>query len=125
TKGMDVQLTTENLRRALEWQTVFLFNYVRNKVTHFSLEDAPSIGDYISSSHPIVGKSRDIVYALPWEGLDRDTGMPLVRMNGELSTGYEEYYRNYLTPDHLLIAGVSVPPYFGSVRNTFTWKGLQ
>lgn len=124
THGWDVQVNTRNLGGALEWQTDFQFSYVRNRVTHFNTGDAPTIGTYFSNPQPVVGRSRDVVYAMPWHGLDHHTGMPLVEYNGSLGFEYAGYYQG-LNPDDLLVAGVSIPPFYGAVRNTLGWKGFD
>lgn len=123
--GLDLQLTTVNLQRELEWTSTVLFSCVKNKITHYSTRDVTELSNFISSTPPVIGRSRDVVYALPWNGLDHETGAPVIYMNGVQSDDYDEYYRNYLKPDSLVVAGVRVPPYFGSLRNTFAYKGME
>jgi len=124
THGWDAQLSTKNMAGAFSWNTDLLFSYVSNKITHYNTADVTSIGTYISSPPPTVGRSRDVMYAMPWIGLDGGTGMPLVNLNGEISTDYVNYFNAFQVQD-LLIKGVSVPPYYGSIRNTFSWKNIQ
>lgn len=123
--GLDLQLTAVNVQNTLEWRTTLLVSYVRNKITHYSTRDVTELSNFISSTPPVIGRSRDVVYALPWNGLDRQTGAPIIYMHGVQSNDYDEYYRNYLKPDSLVAVGVRVPPYFGSLRNTFSYKGLE
>ncbi|WP_257669181.1 SusC/RagA family TonB-linked outer membrane protein [Parapedobacter tibetensis] len=124
THGWDVQVTTRNLTGVLNWQTGFQFSHVRNKVTHFSTAEVNTIGTYFTNPPPVIGQSRDAVYALPWHGLDGDTGMPLVDVDGQMGMDYDAYIRNY-DADKLLIAGMRVPPFYGALRNTLEWKGVQ
>lgn len=124
TNGWDIQILTSNLTGALQWQTDFQFSQVRNKITHFNTGDVPTIGTYFTNPPPVVGRSRDVVYALPWHGLDHETGMPQVPYNGELGFQYGDYYQN-LGPDDLVVSGVQVPQYYGTVRNAFDWKGIS
>lgn len=123
TRGMDVRLTTENLTGALGWTTTVLFSYVSNEITHYNTRDVNGVAYYIAEvPPPTVGRSRDALYALPWYGLDGTTGMPVVYIDGEKTMDYAAYY-NSRTPDDLIMAGLTVPPYYGSLRNDFRWKG--
>jgi len=123
TRGMDVRLTTENLTGALSWTTTLLFSYVSNEITHYNTRDVNGVVYYIDEvPPPTVGRSRDAIYALPWYGLDGTTGMPIVYIDGEKTMDYAAYY-NSRTPDDLLVAGLTVPPYYGSLRNDFRWRG--
>src|SRR5690606_32011212 len=38
---------------------------------------------------------------------------------------YRAYYQDYLDRDMLVRAGTDVPTWYGSVRNTFSWKSLE
>lgn len=124
-KGFDVELNTLNMDRVFKWQTTLLFNYVTNRVTNYYARPSIAITDYFGQYVvPVIeGNSKDQMYALPWYGLD-GTGSPLVLVNGELGTDYNTYF-NSLTPDDLIRVGVSLPPYFGSIRNTFTWRSFS
>lgn len=125
TRGLDLELTTRILQGMVNWETSALFSYVRNKVTHFSTAEVSNIDYYFyASPPPVTGKSRDAVYALPWHGLDPATGLPAITPGGGSNTDYVAYYTGY-HPDDLILAGVSVPPFFGSLRNTLSWKGLE
>lgn len=125
-KGLDVQITSANVRGRFEWQTVLLVSYVRNKVTNYNMTEDNRVSTYLGASRPpVVGRSMDMLYAVPWNGLDGTSGMPLIYMHGEQRDDYREYYQNYLTPDSLTIAGLTVPPFYGSIRNTFSFKGFD
>ncbi|HWK56348.1 MAG TPA: SusC/RagA family TonB-linked outer membrane protein [Parapedobacter sp.] len=124
TRGLDIQLTSRNTVGKVGWQTDVLFSYVSNEITHFNTGEVSSISSYFSAPPPVIGKSRDVVYAYPWIGLDHATGMPLVNVDGEVTMDYEAYIRNF-NADNLLVSGVHVPPFYGAVRNTFRWGNLQ
>ncbi|GAA4778464.1 SusC/RagA family TonB-linked outer membrane protein [Olivibacter ginsenosidimutans] len=124
THGWDVQLSSQNLKGNFRWQTDVLFSFVSNKVTKYNTAEVKTISTYFTVPPPAIGRSRDVVYALPWAGLDHETGMPLVNYNGGLSMDYADYYNGF-SVENLLVKGVTVPPYYGSLRNTFSWKGFQ
>ena len=125
TQGWDVEVSSRNITGAFEWNTVVLFNYSRNEITNYELEDRFSLSRYVGTTPPpTVGKSKDILYSLPWAGLDAETGMPLVKLNGLDKADYSGYM-DQLTYEDLVVSGVRVPPYYGALRNTLTWKNLS
>lgn len=124
TDGIDVQLNTINLEGAFKWDSYLLFSYVRNKVTDYKINKSVLIYNYFyMPSVPMLGKSRDVLMAIPWNGLNPENGYPIVKINGEQSQDYNTYF-NGLKPEDLIASGVSVPPYFGSLRNVFGYKGI-
>jgi len=125
TKGVDLKLTTRNIINEFNWETTIIFSYVRNKITNFKTNPTNAIYNYTNAvAAPIVGRSRDVVYSIPWNGLDHNSGMPIVFINGQQSSDYSSYY-NGLSLSDLQIGGVSVPPYYGSILNTFSFKGFD
>lgn len=123
TRGLDLQLVTQNLRGTFAWESSMLVNLVRNRITGYRANPLLSIFDYIGGKAPVEGQSRDAVYGIPWFGLSHENGYPLVR-NPE---GYDQDYAGYLeklTLDNLKMKGVSVPPFYGSLRNMFSYKGV-
>ncbi|SDE94661.1 TonB-linked outer membrane protein, SusC/RagA family [Mucilaginibacter pineti] len=125
TRGVDIQLNSRNLTGKFRWETSVLFSYVRNKVTKYNAALANTITAYTATPGPAVaGSSRDMIYAFPWNGLDHNTGKPIIYINGVVSTDYQTYYNSFKTSD-LVQAGVTSPPYFGSVRNTFSYQNFQ
>lgn len=124
TKGIDVEISTINTKGAITWQSTVLFNMTRNTITNYRSNEAPLITDFFNPlAPPTVGTSRDVIYAIPWYGLDHKTGMPLVMTDGVLHMDYSTYMNN-LKREDLLVIGTSVPPYFGSIRNTFGYKNI-
>lgn len=136
TTGWDFQFNWENIRPKKEgdfaWSNMILMSLVKNKITHFNTKATDLITNYIKNAGsqnsayraaPLLGKSRDVVYALPWHGLD-DAGMPILYQDGERTVAYQNYYNN-LTIEDLVVAGVSVPPFYGSFQNVLSWKGFQ
>ncbi len=125
-QGIDLQLQAENQWGGFQHRVTALFSYSTNRITHYNTKDVLAISRYTANTPPpAIGISRDAIYGLPWYGLDGQTGFPLIYMDGERSTDYRVYYEQYLRPDNLVLAGVSVPPYFGSLRNTFSYKSFQ
>ncbi|MDR6786474.1 TonB-linked SusC/RagA family outer membrane protein [Pedobacter africanus] len=122
TRGLDVQLNTQNLTGQFKWETNLLFSYVRNKVTNYSNSATNALSFYFGTPIPLqVGLSRDVTYYLPWHGLNHNTGKP--NIPEQYGSDYKAYLDAY--PANSLLNGVTIPPYFGSVRNSFSFKGIQ
>src|SRR5690606_35763566 len=64
------------------------------------------------------------VISYKWAGLDPENGDPQGYLNGELSKEYNQISRTSDWND-LEIHGSAVPEYFGSIRNTFSYKGIS
>ena len=125
TKGFDIQLGVNILQRKLRWRTDLLLNYVTNKVTKY---DGPTnMAGFSTNSgiSPRQGESLDARYSLPWNGLDGTTGDPLVLIDGELSTNYNAYWQAVKSFEALVYTGLTFPPFFGSMRNTWTYNALS
>ncbi|UII27657.1 SusC/RagA family TonB-linked outer membrane protein [Fulvivirga maritima] len=124
TKGWDLTLNTLNLNGAIKWQTDFLVSYAKTRLTSFDDEaNNSSIYSFFRNSTLKLKEEApiDALYAIPWSGLDPNTGAPLVMVDGQESTDYETYFNN-LTFEELKEVGLVVPPYFGSIRNTWSYK---
>jgi TonB-dependent starch-binding outer membrane protein SusC len=127
TTGWDLALRADNLTGAFGWQTHVLLSQVQSQVTGYEERQRPAVSTntyFFASTPPIVGKPIEAVYSYPWHGLSPDSGDPLVPAEGQLGTSYSAYQQS-LTPEDLVYHGSAVPRWFGSLRNTFTWKGLS
>lgn len=129
TKGLDAEISYRYESKNFQWKTDFLASIVRNKVTDYKVDDALNIYSYLSGLRnlpPIEGRSLDDFYSMPWYGLDAQSGNPLVLVDGELLSGTQAYtqYIRGLAYEDLIYTGLSVPPVFGSFRNTVTWKDI-
>lgn len=126
TKGWDVQVRRTTHWGHWRWSIDMLGNWVDNTVTNYSEDRDLSIARYLGDTPvPVVGKSRDVRYVIPWQGLSPENGYPLVKMDEALSQAYQTYYDHYLTVDDLEDRGVMVPTHYGSFRNTLSYKRLQ
>lgn len=126
TSGVDIMLSSKNLRGALQWNTDLLFNYVKDRVSRYDFDNASAtayISTYINAI-PREGYPAFGLYSYPWFGLDPATGDPQVLVDGELSQNYGAFV-NGLTVDDLVYHGSQIPVYTGALRNTFAYKGLS
>lgn len=123
TTGADIQLHTSNTTGRVKWESDVLFSYVKDKVTRFDNSGLALSSYFTGFSIPIVGKSLYRLYSYPDAPLDPATGDPLVTTNGVLGKDYVNYVRN-ITSGELIDKGPQLPPYFGSIRNSVSFKGL-
>lgn len=121
TKGLDVKLNIDVMQNRLKWNASFLYSYVYNEIGNFKGNDQVNSNVYFARRIPVNGKSLDMIYALPWNGLSPENGLPIVYIDGEQSIDYRSYYRNY-KPEELIDAGVTVAPHFMHMQNQFEFK---
>ncbi len=127
TKGIEIEVTSLNTVGNVKWNTSFLINTAKSRITHYDGLFDPNIFSYLvrsDGSLPIAGRPIDPLYSLPWYGLSSVDGSPLVPVNGNLSTDYGMYI-NQLKPEDLILSGSSVPLLQGSMRNTIDFGGLS
>jgi TonB-linked SusC/RagA family outer membrane protein len=124
TRGADITLRTKNSIGPVQWSTVFLFSFVRDKVTSYG-QKLGIVVDYFNTSavNPIVGRPLYSVYALQWMGLDQN-GNPQGALAGHTTEDYSSIF-NSSDLSNLLYKGPANPPVFGSLRNSFCWRQWQ
>lgn len=130
TRGYDLMLETQNLKGSVDWRTTLLWSGVKEEVTDYEVDpNASSLLNYGSSGlggeyFPVVGRPLFGIYSLPWEGLNPETGAPVGILDGEPSENYRNII-NSSTVDNINYHGPARPTVFGSVRNTFSYKGFS
>lgn len=129
--GFDIQLQSRNIDKTFKWYSTFIFNYNVNKVTKYNTVEAQS-GIFLVNSDgqtviPVIGKPLYSIIAYKWGGLDA-SGNPQGYVNGQLSTDYsaiiDQAQTKTVSSDNLKYFGSTNPTYFGSLINTFSWKGF-
>jgi TonB-linked SusC/RagA family outer membrane protein len=121
--GIDLTLNALLTRGTLQWSVFTLFSASHTWVSDY-LKMPKVNSDYISGSNPKIGKEQNAIYVYRWAGLDAATGDPLVMLNGQPSKDYAKITSGN-TPDDLDYAGSATPRYFGSVMNSFTYRGFS
>lgn len=123
-RGVDVQITSLNLKGRVSWETVWMASWVKNEVTDYYEDQASSVSSYFTSPQPMKGVSRDMVFVLPWYGLSPVDGYPILPSGEYGERDFNTYYRS-LKRENLIEVGVAVPAVYGSIRNNIKWKGLE
>jgi len=124
-KGIDITFKVLNLNRtAIQWSTVYLFNYNTDKITSYKGKRGGNStvvsGNYIN---PLEGFSYYSIFSYKWMGLDT-AGNPQSILNGVTSKDYTNI-RSSKNPAELVYSGKQTPTYFGSVRNTLSYKSWE
>ncbi|SIS59895.1 SusC/RagA family TonB-linked outer membrane protein [Belliella pelovolcani] len=128
TNGVDLMLTSNNLKRGIVWKTTYLLSWVKEKVTGY--ENEATIISYLNNAAgngpatPREGFPLFSLYSIPDAGLDPNTGEPRGFINGEPSTNYTGIISN-LSFDNVNYHGPARPTAFGSIRNDFYWQNFN
>lgn len=129
-KGFELTLQTINVNfRNFQWRTNYLFSYNRNIVSKYFISDTRAQKYVMNASGALQfgafkeGDDAFSLYAYKWAGLNPETGASRGYLNGEISEDYAAIIAGDV--NSLQNMGSISPRYFGSFRNTFTWKGLS
>jgi len=119
--GVDIQFNLRILNSAISWNTMILFNYVTNKVTHYELNAGTDLniaqGNYVN---PLVGYPLYSIFSFLSAKLD-SKGNPQGYLNGQLSEDYTSIL-NSTNSTSLIYNGSATPKYFGTIFNNFNYK---
>ena len=122
--GVEFTLSTVNINtKDFKWTTDIIYSHTENKVT--SLENMQRVIDLVSGSgFALEGYPVRSIFSIPFKGLDQN-GLPtFLDQDGNVtSTGI--YFQERDNIDFLEYSGTADPTDFGSLGNTFQWKGLK
>ncbi len=127
TRGVDLQISSLNVNREIQWNSSVIFSYNSNKLKSYYSEGASSAAAYLHGGRgivPVAGKPVYSVFSYRWAGLDPNTGDPMGYVKGQPVSNYQAI-SSATTVDDLVYHGSALPPLFGSVMNTFSYKGFS
>jgi hypothetical protein len=123
--GLDLVLNCINMKGPFFWKTNFLFSYVTDKVTSYkAAQDIAAAYASQQTFNPLEGRPLYSIYSFKWAGLDPQTGDPMGYLNGKPSKDYVSIL-SATDLSTLVYHGSATPRVFGSIRNTFSWKGVS
>ncbi len=124
--GVDIKVTSVNLKRKLNWESTVLLSTNRSITTEY-YRGAASGNDFFvswgSSLSPVPGKPIYAISSYKWGGLDPVNGNPRGYINDSLSTDYTALTGSNV--QNTVLSGSSVPVCFGSLQNSFRWNGIS
>jgi len=124
TKGVDIELNSVNFHGKFKWLSTLLYTYSNSKVTSYKVGNGSNF-NVVSANYnnPLEGYPYYALFSFRYGGLN-GTGNPQGYLNGNISTDYASI-RNSVNRGELVYSGSVVPTSFGSLRNTFTYSGLD
>ncbi|PPK99509.1 SusC/RagA family TonB-linked outer membrane protein [Parapedobacter indicus] len=126
-RGLDLQLHTQNTVGKLKWSTDLVFAYNNNWIRE-TFEDELNPVSYTNLGSLIVYKGAMAygAYSYQWAGLNPENGQPMGYLNGEASADYRQIAsRENTRLTDLVLHGSARPLYFGSLRNTVTFRNVS
>ncbi|MDR2285830.1 MAG: SusC/RagA family TonB-linked outer membrane protein [Sphingobacterium sp.] len=125
--GWDILLNSLNIDRQFKWRTEFNFSINRDEIAKRYLvsDRGSSFMLSIPTLTGVEGKPAYSVLSYKWAGLDPQTGAPRGYVNGQVSSVYTDITGLNTTINDLIYHGSAIPTLFGSVGNTFSWKGFS
>ena len=125
--GLDLKISSENLRGDLSWKTDLNLSTYQDKITAYYFL-ASRGGDYIGSGvsimSPVIGSPVYGVYSYRWKGLD-SSGDPVGFLSGQPSKNYVAITGAGTQFSNLVYSGPALPRVYGNLGNTFSYKGIS
>jgi len=128
TRGMELSLNSLNVKGKFQWQSEFYLSYTNNKVVDYLLDEKGRlVSSYIGAPiniKPIKGRDPYSVYSFDFTGLDPQTGDPLINTGKNTSKNYLQILRQSADTALLIYHGSGLPRYYGSLNNSFQYRGF-
>ncbi len=122
-RGIDIDLNAKILDGNFKWNARVLFTINKDKVDKYyggtwrALTFTSYAGQSIS---PVEGKALYPVFSYRFMGLDPENGDPQGSLQGTVSKDYTKILADSI--QNLVYHGSGIPPYYGSLNQTFSWK---
>ncbi|OOG19622.1 hypothetical protein BWD42_06840 [Sphingobacterium sp. CZ-UAM] len=125
--GWDIVLNSVNLDGEVKWKTEFNLSTNRDQIVKYYLptDRGSNFMLVIPTVTGVEGKPVYSVLSYKWAGLDPQSGSARGFVNGEVSSAFTEITGPNTTVNDLIYHGSASPTVFGSVGNTFLWKGFS
>jgi hypothetical protein len=125
--GWDIIINTQNTTGKFRWETNLLWSINTDKITRYYI---PGKDGYLfvgngSSINAMTGKPVYSIYSYRWAGLDPLTGDPRGYLADTISKNYSAITGAGTQIGDLVYHGRSLPKIFGSIGNSFNYKGLS
>ncbi len=123
TRGMDLTVNVQALDGQFKWNSNILLSLVKDEVVQFNVLPGTNY-DIVSGNfrNPLVGYPYNAQFSFRYGGLDQ-TGSPKGYIGNTESNNYT-LIRNSSDREGLVYHGSGSPTAFGSILNSFSWKGV-
>lgn len=116
-KGLDITVSSKNIvKRNFGWETVLLVSKAQDKITAYKFGTSPLS---FHEGYPYNG-----IFSYRWAGLD-SVGNPQGYYKGKESTEWGDITVADSLNNTTMYSGPGTPTYFGSIRNSFTYRNLS
>lgn len=129
--GIDLIMNSKNIQGDFSWNSRLLLAFNKDKTVKYYNNTATNLNAILSdeqSINPIINLPLNAVAAFRWGGLNAQ-GDPQGYLNGELSTDYNAIRLEGIdlnnASDNIIVFGSAKPQFFGSVLNSFGYKGFS
>lgn len=122
--GLELSLNTKNIKtKDFEWNTTFLYSHQYTEVTN--LKNNARVIDLVrGNGFALEGYPVRSIFSIPFNKLTNE-GLPTFKVaNGEITTD-DINFQEYSDLSWLKYEGSSDPTDYGSLENTFKYKGLR
>ncbi len=123
--GLDIQLNTVNIDQQFKWITSFIFNTYKDQVVKYYNDSSFKASQLVGFGSGLEGKSPFSLIVYKWAGLDPLNGDPQGYEDGQISKNWSSITGNGSTKNDIKYIGSRLPVLFGSINNTFRWKGIS
>lgn len=122
-RGLDIQLSSNNLSGPLSWTTSLLYSHSRDRlVRYYGTPGNNHTVIQMNSLNPLVNYPYYALFSYQYGGLD-EVGDPVAFLDGERSKAYADIYSS-MDRDNLVYHGSMAPTHFGNIINDLSWKGI-
>ncbi|WP_202183042.1 TonB-dependent receptor [Chitinophaga solisilvae] len=125
-KGIEINLSTDNLTGGFKWSTDFNIGFNKNNITELS-NGKTSIIDPLNSRFILqTGRDMRSFYMREWAYVDPADGSPVWYKYGTDASGNvtRDTTHNYGAAT-LQVVGTATPVFFGGMRNVFSYRNFQ
>lgn len=129
--GVDLIINSKNIIGDFTWNSRVLFALNKDKTVKYYNTTATNLSAMLSnekSINPIIDFPLNALAAFRWGGLN-EYGDPQGYLNGEISTDYNAIRLEAIDlnngSDNIIIFGSAKPQIFGSLLNSFGYKGFS
>lgn len=129
-RGVDIELQSKNLENQhIRWNTRLNLSMVHDQITDYHLSNLQG-SNFISTVSlarvsGVIGRPVYGIYSYQWGGLDPETGQARGYLDGKVSNDYAKLIGTATQLDDLVYHGSATPQFFGSLGNSFSYRGFS